>query len=75
MEKTIEVICEWIRKQLTDGECNTDRQISEMVKALAELVSASAKIVGTTIVEEHYITDADKENYSRLLNEKPVEGR
>ena len=57
VEKTIEVICNWIQKQLNDGKCNTNHEISEMVKALAELVSASAKIVGTTIVEESYITD------------------
>lgn len=43
-EKTIEVICEWIRKQLNDGKCNTNHEISEMVKALAELVSASARV-------------------------------
>ena len=43
VEKTIDTICEWIQKQLNNGKCNTDRQISEMVKALAELVSASEK--------------------------------
>ena len=44
VEKTIEVICEWIQKQLNDGKCNTNYEVSEMVKALAELVSVSAKI-------------------------------
>ena len=45
VEKTIEAICEWIQKQLNDGKSNTNHEISEMVKALAELVSASAKML------------------------------
>ena len=43
VEKTIDDICEWIQKQLNNGKCNNDHEISEMVKALAELVSASKK--------------------------------
>lgn len=45
VDETIEVLCDWIQKQLTDGKCDTSHQVSEMVKALAELVSASARML------------------------------
>ena len=45
VEETIEVLCDWIQDQLGDGKCDTSHQVSEMVKALADLVSASAKIL------------------------------
>lgn len=45
VEETIKIICNWIQKQLNDGKCNTNHEISEMVKALAELVSASARVL------------------------------
>ena len=42
VNETIEVLCNWIQTQLADGKGDTSHQVSEMVKALAELVSASA---------------------------------
>ncbi len=45
VEETIEVICDWIQEQLGDGKCDTSHQVSEMVKALADIMSASAKIL------------------------------
>lgn len=42
VDETIEVLCDWIQAQLVDDKCNTSHQVSEMVKALADLVSASA---------------------------------
>lgn len=45
VNETIKVICDWIQTQLADGKCDTSHQVSEMVNALAELVSASAKML------------------------------
>lgn len=42
VDETIEALCDWIQKQLVDGKCDASHQVSDMVKALAELVSASA---------------------------------
>ena len=42
VNETIEVLCDWIQTQLANGKCDTSHQVSEMVKALAELVSANA---------------------------------
>ena len=43
VNETIEVLCDWIQTQLADGKCDASHQVSEMVKALAELVSVSAE--------------------------------
>ncbi len=40
VDKTIDAICNWIQKELKSKKSNTNRTIPEMVKALAELVSA-----------------------------------
>lgn len=42
VNETIQMLCDWIQTQLSDGKCDTSHQVSEMVKALAELVSANA---------------------------------
>ncbi len=42
VNETIKVLCDWIQTQLADGKCDASHQVSEMVKALAELVFANA---------------------------------
>ena len=43
VDKTIESICDWIQKELEKiGYCESE-EISDMVKALAELVTARAQ--------------------------------
>ncbi len=43
VNETIDVVCIWIQKRLDADQCDTGHDVSEMVKALAELISASAK--------------------------------
>ena len=44
VDKTIESICVWIEKKLDYGKPDNNHEVSEMVKALAELVSARGTI-------------------------------
>ena len=40
IDKTIDAICVWIKKELEAGKSNRNHEISKMAEALAELVSA-----------------------------------
>ena len=40
IDKTIDAICAWIKKELEAGKSNRNHEISKMAEALAELVSA-----------------------------------
>jgi len=41
VDKTIDIICEWIQKEINDTTVNTTA-VSDMTNALAELVRARA---------------------------------
>jgi len=43
VEKTIDTICNWIQNRLNSDKCDINHDVQEMVKALAVLVSASAR--------------------------------
>lgn len=45
VDNTIENICVWIEKELASERLDNNSEVSEMIKALAELVSARGMIL------------------------------
>lgn len=55
IDETIDAICIWIQKELDVKKNKSDKTISEMVKALAELVSARAGYNSISFISEKEI--------------------
>lgn len=45
VDKTITVICDWIQKELKSDAADNKRDVVDMTKALAELVSVREVII------------------------------
>lgn len=44
VDETIEVLCEWVKKEILEDNCVFFGEVAEMTKALADLVSARAEL-------------------------------
>ena len=70
VDKTITIICDWVQKELKSDDLTADnkRDVAEMTKALAELVSARASVSGNVLVEADEIAMQIADKLEKSLN-------
>lgn len=66
VEETIGAICDWIQGRLNSDRCDTNHEVQEMTKALAELIHAKAFVENQTKKVSEYLAEELERAFKHL---------